>query len=93
MRKIEQTTRFRRDYKRESKGPHRVTLQADLSLAIRILASDEPLAEKYYDHALTGDWKDHRDCHLKPDLILIYRKPDAERLQLVRLASHAELGL
>jgi mRNA interferase YafQ len=35
----------------------------------------------------------NRDCHLKPDLILIYRKPDAERLQLVRLGSHTELGL
>jgi hypothetical protein len=54
---------------------------------------DEPLAERYHDHPLTGDWKDHRDCHIKPDLILIYRQPDAEVLQLVRLGSHAELGL
>jgi mRNA interferase YafQ len=43
--------------------------------------------------ALTGDWKDHRDCHIKPDLVLIYRKLDKTILQLVRLGSHSELGL
>jgi YafQ family addiction module toxin component len=57
------------------------------------LATDQSLAERYHDHSLTGDWKDHRDCHVKPDLVLIYRKPDEESLQLVRLGSHSELGL
>ncbi|RXL71801.1 type II toxin-antitoxin system YafQ family toxin, partial [Citrobacter sp. AAK_AS5] len=42
---------------------------------------------------LSGDWSDHRDCHIKPDLVLIYRKPDPETLQLVRIGSHAELGI
>jgi mRNA interferase YafQ len=42
---------------------------------------------------LSGEWNDHRDCHIRPDLILIYRKPDGESLELVRLGSHAELGL
>jgi mRNA interferase YafQ len=60
---------------------------------ITALANDRLLAEKHRDHALTGDWKDHRDCHIKPDLVLIYRKPDATVLQLVRLGSHSELGL
>jgi mRNA interferase YafQ len=55
--------------------------------------NDQPLPRKCYDHAMSGEWKDHRDCHIKPDLVMIYRKPDAERLQLVRLGSHAELGL
>jgi mRNA interferase YafQ len=57
------------------------------------LANDLPLAAKHCDHALTGDWKDHRDCHIKPDLVLLYRKPDDAVLQLVRLGSHSELGL
>jgi mRNA interferase YafQ len=57
------------------------------------LANDQPLDEKHRDHALTGDRKDHRDCHVKPDLVLIYRKPDDTVLQLVRLGSHSELGL
>ncbi|CDH45839.1 type II toxin-antitoxin system YafQ family toxin [Candidatus Contendibacter odensensis] len=76
-----------------SKGPHRQTLQRDFVSLIETLAQDQPLAEKYRDHALSGDWKDHRDCHLKPDLVLIYRKPDDVELQLIRLGSHSELGL
>jgi len=43
------------------------------------------------DHRLSGAWDAHRECHLKPDLLLIYRKPEAEILQLVRLGSHSEL--
>jgi len=60
---------------------------------MQLLACDQPLEPRHRDHALTGDWKDHRDCHIKPDLVLIYRKPDDEVLQLVRLGSHSELGL
>jgi mRNA interferase YafQ len=44
------------------------------------------------DHALRGEWKDFRDCQVKPDLVLIYRKPGVDVLQLVRLGSHNELG-
>ncbi len=40
-----------------------------------------------------GDWSDHRDCHVKPDLVLIYRKPNKKVLQLVRMGFHSELGL
>ncbi len=93
MRTIEQSGQFKRDVKREAKGPHRQTLQRDFVTLVTALANDEPLAEKYRDHALTGEWKDHRDCHVKPDLVLIYRKLAADVLQLVRLGSHSELGL
>ena len=93
MRTIERTGQFKRDYKREAKGLHRATLESILVEVLKALAHDQTLAEKYRDHALTGDWKDYRDCHIKPDLVLIYRKPDADRLQLVRLGSHSELGL
>ena len=93
MRTIKQSSSFKRDLKRETKGPHRQALQHDFVAIIAALAKDQPLGEKHRDHALTGDWKDHRDCHVKPDLVLIYRKPDAAVLQLVRLGSHSELGL
>jgi len=93
MRTIERTVRFRRDYKRELKGRHRRTLERELISVLVELSNDQPLAEKHRDHALTGEWSDHRDCHIKPDLILIYRKPDPDTLQLVRLGSHSELGL
>jgi mRNA interferase YafQ len=58
-----------------------------------LLADDSPLPSRYLDDALVGQWLDHRDCHIRPDLILIYRKPDAMTLELVRLGSHSELGL
>lgn len=93
MRTIEQTGQFRRDYKREAKGSNRQTLANELIAIITDLANDQSLTEKNRDHALSGDWKDHRDCHIKPDLLLIYRKPDNAVLQLVRLGSHSELGL
>ena len=54
---------------------------------------DQSLDQKYHDHPLSGNWSDHRDCHVKPNLILIYRKPENDVLQLVRLGSHSELGL
>jgi mRNA interferase YafQ len=92
MRKIDAHVKFRRDLKRELKGRHRAVVENDLEKLIAALASDTPLDPRYRDHALTGDWKDHRDCHVKPDLVLIYRKPDDETLQLVRIGSHAELG-
>ena len=93
MRKIERTGQFRRDYKRELKGRHRVTLETTFVDVLKGLINDQPLPEKHRDHALTGDWPDHRDCHIKPDLVLIYRLPNDEVLQLVRLGSHSELGL
>jgi mRNA interferase YafQ len=54
--------------------------------------SDTPLPPHYKDHALTGNWLDYRDCHLKPDLVLIYQITDND-LILVRLGSHSELSL
>ncbi len=93
MRTIEITTRFRKDYKREAKGPHAKTLSAEFSAVLGMLANDVALPRRFSDHALSGEWKDHRDCHIKPDLVLIYRLPSAEVLQLVRLGSHSELSL
>ena len=92
MRTVERTTQFKRDFKREMKGRHRPTLEADLVGMLRALVSDTPLAERYRDHPLAGEWSGFRDCHVKPDLVLIYEKPDPETLRLVRLGSHSELG-
>jgi mRNA interferase YafQ len=57
-----------------------------------MLAKDKPLPWRYFDHPLSGEWSDHRDCHIRLDLVLIYRKPDDASLELVRLGSHSELG-
>ena len=93
MRKIEWTTQFKRDYKRENKGRHGATLDDDLFPIIERIASDLPVEARLRDHALSGNWKNHRDCHVKPDLVMIYRLVDDDILRLVRLGSHSELSL
>jgi mRNA interferase YafQ len=93
MRTIDRTSRFKKDYRRERRGRHAAALEAELVEVLRLPTEDVPLPVKYRDHALTGEWKDHRDCHIRPDLVLIYSKPGNRRLLLVRLGSHSELGL
>jgi len=93
VRTIKQTGQFKRDLKREAKGKYRTTLENSLIPILVALAADEPLQPRHCDHALTGDWKNYRDCHIMPDMVLIYQKPDAETLHLVRLGSHSELGI
>ena len=63
----------------------------DLKPVLVALATDQPLDVRYRDHDLSGDWAGYRECHIKPDLLLIYRKSDADTLRLARLGSHSEL--
>jgi mRNA interferase YafQ len=93
MREIEPRRQFLRDYKRERLGALSKKLDAILKEVVDRLASDEPLPKRCADHQLVGEWQDYRDCHVRPDLVLIYRKPDPDTLELVRLGSHSELGL
>lgn len=89
MRSLERTTRFKRDYKREQKSDPDIGRL--LSAVLTLLASDEPLPERLSDHPLSGEWKGFRDCHIKPDLVLIYQKRGHDVLSLARLGSHSEL--
>lgn len=91
MRRIERTGAFRKDFKREKRGQYRREIDSLVFDVVSLLAEDRLLPEKNRDHVLAGEWRDHRECHLKPDLLLIYRKPDTELLQLVRMGSHSEL--
>jgi len=91
MRTIDRSSAFKRDYKREAKGQHRATLDANLIPVLMALANDQALEQRHRDHDLSGEWAGYRDCHVKPDLVLIYRKPDADILRLARLGSHSEL--
>ena len=93
MREIEYTRQFRRDYRRESRGQHQTFLDDILEPVLEALAEDRPLERRHRDHALKGEWSDYRDCHVRPDLVLIYQKPDSSTLRLVRLGSHSELEL
>lgn len=55
------------------------------------MATDQALEPRFRDHSLTGSWVDYRECHIKPDLLLIYRKFGTDILRLVRLGSHSDL--
>jgi mRNA interferase YafQ len=58
---------------------------------LELLVNDRPLPPRNRDHALSGNWSGYRDCHLWPDLLLIYAKPSPDVLRLVRLGSHSDL--
>ena len=91
MRTIEWTGAFKRDYRREKKGQHGRRVHELLDTVVTLLANNMPLPESYRDHPLSGEWKGYRDCHVRPDLVLIYTKPGPGALELTRLGSHAEL--
>jgi mRNA interferase YafQ len=91
MRTIEWSSAFKRDYKRAKEASrHRKNLDSLLSAAVTPLLAGQPLPRAYRD-PLIGDWAGYRECHPKPDLLIVYRKPDAGTLRLARLGSHREL--
>jgi mRNA interferase YafQ len=91
MRRIEWSNSFKRDYRRIKGTPRYKDLDHLLRAMLVRLQSDQPLPQSYRDHALSGDWSGCRDCHLRPDLLLIYEKFGNDVLRLVRLGSHSEL--
>ena len=74
MRTIERSSAF----KREAKGQHRATLDGDLVPVLTALANDELLETRHRDHELSGDWAGYRECHVRPNLLLIYKKSGAD---------------
>ncbi len=83
------TGQFKRDYKREKAGRH-ADLDAVFRAVSELLANGIPLPAANKDHPLKGEWKGCRDCHMKPDLVLIYRKTETA-IELLRIGSHSEL--
>ena len=65
-----------------------------LEAVVEKLLSGIPLEAKYKDHALKGDWKGFRECHIQPDWLLIYLiEEDILTLTLVDTGTHADLFL
>ena len=89
MLKIKTTKQFERDYKlvvKQGKDP------AKLKRIMHILVNEEPLENRHHDHPLTGNWKSHRDCHIDPDWLLIYKVDrDAEEIIFTRTGTHSDL--
>lgn len=87
MLNIQYTTQFKKDFKKLKKQHKDLS---KLQSVIEILAIPEPLDPTYKDHQLTGNWNNHRDCHIEPDWLLIYRTTETD-LILERTGSHSEL--
>lgn len=87
MLEILEVTSFKRDMKRVRRGNYDLS---KLRTIVIKLAKQEKLEARYSDHALTGNWKGFRDCHITPDWVLIY-KIDGGILCLTRTGSHSEL--
>ncbi|MCD7732963.1 MAG: type II toxin-antitoxin system YafQ family toxin [Oscillospiraceae bacterium] len=86
---VKLTTQFKKDYKRAIKRGLKIELLEDV---VACLALGEALPEKNKDHELTGDWVGHRECHILPDWLLIYRiDGDVLVLTLARTGSHSDL--
>ena len=83
------TSQFKKDYKLAMKRGLKISLLDDV---VALLAQGKVLPEKYRDHALTGNWLNHRECHILPHWLLIYRiENDVLVLTLSRTGSHSDL--
>lgn len=92
MRTIEYSNLFKKDYKRVKATPrHAKDAEHLLKTVLNLLVTDTSLPPANRDHALVGDWAGYRECHVKPDLLLIYKKPDQATLRIARWGSHSEL--
>ena len=92
MRTINRSTAFNRDYKRIKAAPqHKKDIDSLLEAVLVLLLTDQVLPPALRDPPLTGDWVGYRDCHIKPDVILIYSKPNRKTLWLARIGTHSEV--
>lgn len=83
------TSQFKKDYKLAMKRGQSIDL---LDNIIRLLAKGEPLPETNRDHALSGNWIGHRECHIQSDWLLVYRvENDILVLTLARTGTHSDL--
>lgn len=87
MLKPEYSTRFKRDVKRYQ---YRQNVIDELGDVLQLLLEEKKLPEKYVDHPLKGNYVGHRECHIKPDVLLIYRIYGGI-LAVERIGSHSEL--
>lgn len=87
---IEYTRAFQKDYARELRGRYSKTVVQDLKKALAFLENEQLLPTGYKDHDAQGEWEDHRECHLKPNLLLVYQIVGST-LFLARLGSHTRI--
>ena len=81
------TKQFERDFKKALKSGKS---KQKISEILKKLVNQEPLEVRYKDHPLRGIFKGRRECHIEPDLLLIY-KIESDRIIMERMGSHSEL--
>jgi mRNA interferase YafQ len=81
------TTKFKKGLKRQEK---RGKEMGKLAAVIETLSTRNELEPRFRDHALTGDWKGYRECHVEPDWLLVYREIESE-LVLERTGTHSDI--
>ena len=89
MLKIRYSSRFKKDFKAIVKRGYDVKL---LEEVLNLLIQEKALPQKYLDHPLTGNYAGHRECHITPDWLLIYKiEGDILILSLTRTGTHSDL--
>ena len=89
MYEVKPSSRFKKDLRLAEKRGCRIPLITEV---IKTLAAGKRLPERNKDHALTGNWIGHRECHIAPDWLLIYKiENDILVLTLTRTGTHSDL--
>ncbi|MBP3221249.1 MAG: type II toxin-antitoxin system YafQ family toxin [Neisseriaceae bacterium] len=89
MNKLIPANSFKRDMKK--KQSLELLLSPEWIEVADCLTNDTKMSKERCDHDLKGDWKGYRECHIQPDLLLIYKKQNGNIIQLTRIGSHSEL--
>lgn len=88
MKTIRKTTQFKKDFKKIKNNTNKINALLEI---VRKLANGETIPAEFDPHPLTGNYKNHMECHIESDFLLIWFDKDADEVKLVRLGSHSEL--
>lgn len=91
MLEIRRTSQFKKDFRREVSNPRNRNLAFELAKVVGLLQQEKVLPDRYQLHRLKGSFVGCFECHIRPDLLLIFQRTDRRTLVLVRLGSHSEL--
>lgn len=88
MRKLKQTSQFKKDLKRIQNNPKKI---ASLQIVLELLQTTGTVPQEYKPHLLIGGYKGYMECHVENDLLLIWFDESKELIKLIRLGTHSEL--
>ena len=88
MKTIRKTTQFKKDFKKIKNNTNKINALLEI---VRKLANGETIPAEFDPHPLTGSYKNHMECHIESDFLLIWFDKNADEVKLVRLGSHSEL--